>query len=140
MTISNERRIRLERAIISALIRHMNRRGWSVSNVWNGETHEYTQTIEQAVDAVFAVDEASLRFVQTEKLDAYNAERKVSERPASREADSNHIGGDYWDDEHGVLLVLGNGEDVISDWNFHDGDEDGFDAAMGKFRVERVRA
>lgn len=35
--------------------------------------------------------------------------------------------------EHGVLLILGNGEDVISDYNYSEGDSDGFRAAMEAF-------
>jgi len=39
--------------------------------------------------------------------------------------------------EHGVLLVLGNdGLDVISDWNYSDGDHDGFHKAMESFNPE----
>lgn len=37
---------------------------------------------------------------------------------------------------HYVRLVLGNDLEVISDWNFTDGDPDGFDAAMEKFDAE----
>lgn len=35
--------------------------------------------------------------------------------------------------QHGVMLVGGNGEDIISDWDFWRDDADGFNAAMDKF-------
>jgi hypothetical protein len=38
--------------------------------------------------------------------------------------------------EHGVLLIGGNGIDMISDWNFHLGDADRFNAAMEAFDAE----
>jgi hypothetical protein len=34
---------------------------------------------------------------------------------------------------HSVVLVCGNGEDILSDWNFAEGDADGFDAVMRTF-------
>lgn len=37
--------------------------------------------------------------------------------------------------EHWVRLVLGNGEDIISDFNYFEGDADGFNAAMEAFDV-----
>lgn len=39
--------------------------------------------------------------------------------------------------EHGILLVLGNGIDIVSDWNYTDGDPDGFSAAMQAFDSEQ---
>jgi hypothetical protein len=35
-----------------------------------------------------------------------------------------------------VLLVLGNDMDIVSDWNYSEGDADGFNAAMEKFNVD----
>lgn len=34
---------------------------------------------------------------------------------------------------HSVLLVCGNGEDIISDWSYSEGDSDGFNACMNAF-------
>ena len=39
--------------------------------------------------------------------------------------------------EHAVYLVLGNDLDIISDWNFTDGDPDGFNAAMEAFDTDK---
>jgi hypothetical protein len=39
--------------------------------------------------------------------------------------------------EHRVLLILGNDMDIISDWNYSEGDADGFNAAMEKFDVDQ---
>lgn len=56
-------RIALERLIVRSLIRHMATKGFAVSNVYASGDHHFTATEDQAVEAVFAVDEASLRFV-----------------------------------------------------------------------------
>lgn len=40
------------------------------------------------------------------------------------------------DAEHRVLLVLGNGIDIITDWGYTEGDADGFNAAMKEFDAE----
>ena len=37
-----------------------------------------------------------------------------------------------------VYLVLGNGEEIISDWRSGEGDPDGFDAAMEALRTARA--
>lgn len=37
---------------------------------------------------------------------------------------------------HWIKLVGGNGEDIISDWGFSDGDPDGFNAFMESFNPE----
>jgi hypothetical protein len=136
--MDNTTRINLERRIVKALIRHMSAAGFSVSNVFDSGVHYFPATIEGVLDAVFAVDEASLRFVQTSKLAAYDKARKVNERPSQQDYDGFHIGGEWGKAEHGVLLVLGNGEDVISDWNYFSDDRDGFNAAMAAFDQEKA--
>jgi len=37
---------------------------------------------------------------------------------------------------HYVRLVMGNDTDVVSDWNYKQGDPDGFSATMEKFDAE----
>ena len=61
------------------------------------------------MEHVFAVDESSLRFQKP----GFNV--------------------------HGVLLVGGNGVDIISDWNYTDGDPDGFSACMDAFDAEQFQ-
>lgn len=144
-TISNECRIKLERAIVAALIAHMRKAGWVVSRTWDGEEYCFPRTDAQVLNAVFDLDEVSLRFVQTHKRAAFDRVHAVS-REAHKPKGLTVLGelhggiGGEWDDgEHGVLLVLGNGEDIISDWNFTEGDPDGFDRAISAFDVEKVR-
>lgn len=108
----------LERRIVAALICHMDRHGFHVHSVYDGEeeTRFERETAKQpksAMELIFNLDEASLRFV-----------RKTDTRKGNAA------------DWHGVLLILGNGEDIISDWNFYDGDRDGFNAAMEAFDSE----
>ena len=62
--------------------------------------------------ALSGLDEASLRF------------RRVYGEGTGRTMDPR---------VHGVFLVLGNGEDIVSDWNYSTGDPDGFNTAMEAF-------
>lgn len=103
-------RIELEKKVVRGLIRHMKAAGWSADNAWDGESEYKIEGSEsKAMEAVFGVDEISLRF---KKSDA----------------------------EHGVLIVLGNdGWDAISDWNYREGDPDGFNASMDAY-VDKVSA
>jgi hypothetical protein len=135
----NAARIQLERSIVARLISHMETAGFRVTNVFDGEQHHYTRKHDDAMEIIFNLDEASLRFTLTKNLSAYDKARKVPAIDRTREP--YHVddpedmvpGGDWSDGEHGVLLVLGNGEDVISDWNYFDDDHDGFNAAMQAF-------
>lgn len=108
---------RLERRIVANLIAHIERAGFKVHSVNDGDELAPVSTAKEAMERVFAVDEASLRF--------YRGGRK-----------GRGFDGLSNDDWHGVLLVLGNGIDVISDWNYSEGDADGFDAAMNAFDAE----
>lgn len=66
------------------------------------------------MELIFNLDEVSLRFIPV----------SCSQLKSKAEY------------EHGVLLVLGNGCDIVSDWNYTEGDPDGFSAAMDKFNAE----
>ena len=97
----------LERRIVWNLMDQLTTAGFKIVAVWDGE--ELTKCKGDpmvAMEAIFNLDEVSLRIKKQ--------------------------GGT----EHGILLVLGNGEDVISDWNYTDGDPDGFNAFMDAFDVE----
>ena len=98
---------RLERRIVANLIAHLRKDGFRPDYVYDGGDHIRVTSAKAAMEVVFSVDEATLQF------------RKPG---FSR---------------HGVLLILGNGVDVISDWNYSLGDPDGFDAAMDAFDAER---
>ncbi len=94
----------LERRIVANLIEHLKRAGFHLVHVFDGERSTRVTTTKQAMELIFNLDEVSVRFYKT--------------HPA------------HW---HGVLLVLGNGCDIVSDWNFTPGDADGFNAAMEAF-------
>jgi hypothetical protein len=96
---------RRERRIVANLIAHMEREGWKVQGVHDGDGFDKTPDMKSAMELIFNLDLAGLYF------------EKGSE-------------------EHRVLLVLGNDMDIISDWNYSEGDADGFDAAMEKFNVD----
>ena len=104
MSISNRIRIGLERAIVRALIRECAVSGFVVHQVDDGGELVPVQTEDEAIEAVFAVDESRIRF---------------------RHQDDGAVRPKL----HNVLLIGGNGEDIISDW--HCGNPD-FDAAVGK--------
>ena len=103
---------RLERRIVASLIAHLERKGFAVASVYDGEEETKIYTAKDAMELIFNLDEASLRFWD------------ISASPSR---------------PHGVLLVVGNGEDIISDWNYSTGDPDGFNAAMEAFEVPEVR-
>lgn len=115
-TGENLARLVLERRIVAALLAHLYRKGWDCVRVDDGE--EETQmplTIDSlaarkaVMELVFDLDDVRLYFAPT---------------------------GDRDGTEHGVLLVLGNGIDVLSDWSYTEGDDDGFNAAMDAFDAE----
>ncbi len=96
---------RLERRIVANLIDHMQREGWTVQGVHDGDDFTEVNTMKGAMELIFNLDDAGLYFEK---------------------------GGQ----EHRVLLISGNGIDMISDWNHSEGDADGFNAAMEKFNAE----
>jgi hypothetical protein len=121
-------RIELEKKVVRGLIRHMKGAGWLPFRVNDGEEMVYVEASESAaMSAVFSVDEASLRFVPAiffRVRPDIGADAKVIREWRSKCIDA----------EHGVLIVLGNdGYDAISDWNYSEGDADGFNAAMDAY-------
>jgi hypothetical protein len=98
---------KIERRIVAGLCEHLLYSGFSLHSVYDGEEETRVSTAQEAMELIFNLDEAALRFYR-----------------------------DNPENWHGILLVLGNGEDIISDWNFYVDDRDGFDAAMSKFNVE----
>jgi hypothetical protein len=100
---------RLERRIVWNLLKHLEANGWHTTYVWDGEQCVAAPTAKAVMELVFNLDEAQVRFSK------------------------GHPG--EW---HGVYLVLGNGVDIVCDWNYSVGDRDGFDAAMEAFDTERL--
>lgn len=113
---------KLERRIVANLIAHCGNHGFVPSYVWDGEEATRVHDAKSAMECIFNLDEASLRFVpagaEVGKPDPYNN------------------GYTAHDNEHGVLLILGNGIDIVSDWNYNAGDADGFNACMEAFDAE----
>ena len=100
---------KLERRIVAALIAHLGTHGWSLDSVFDGEIVTFINNTKDAMELIFNLDEASLRF------------RKLH-------ADEPKV--------HGIFLVCGNGVDIISDYNYSQGDADGFNQTMEAFDAE----
>lgn len=91
-----KQRLAIERAIIKHLIETMAAHGWTLHHVFDGEEDVHVSSVDAALDAVFSVDDSTLVF----------------------ENDRHR--------RHWVLLILGNGYDVISDYSY----DESFEAAM----------
>lgn len=111
----------IERTIISALIRDMRAAGFQPAAVWDGEAY---------VMANGTFEQNSMRFHSSQSPDTDapdNIERAMTDVEALAAIDSvddstlhfTHQNATTWGNR-GVLLILGNGEDVISD--YHCGD------------------
>ena len=100
--------VRRERRIVWNLMKHLySQGGWNVVKVYDGDEYTKVETPTAALEVIFNLDDAQVGF-------------------------KNSINGKT----HYVKLVLGNDIDIISDWNYSEGDPDGFDAAMEKFDAE----
>lgn len=97
---------KLERRIVFNLIEHCVAAGFTKLAVYDGEEMTAVADAKAAMELIFNLDEASMRF----------------RKPGCS--------------EHGVLLVLGEGADCIADWNYTEGDPDGFDAMMNAFDTD----
>lgn len=121
----NEIRRLGERYMVRGLLQHMETEGWVAYWTNDGETLFYPANEDAVMAIAFNLDEVSIRFAPAALVKAYR-ETDASVKDARRKA------RDKCDDAaHGVLLVFGNSADeVISDWNYNDGDADGFNAVM----------
>lgn len=99
---------RLERCIVANLIAHLAKHQWHPHSVFDGDDEIMVHSGKAAMELIFNLDEASVRFWKESRT--------------------------HW---HGILLVLGNGIDIVSDWNYSEGDADGFNAAMDLFDAEQ---
>ena len=93
-----EQRMEIERKIVRHLIRTMKKHGWNVIAVDDGgDEWEQTKTETEAMDAVFSVDESSIKF-----------HKKIGSVGMT----------------HSACIVLGNdGYDCIADHSYSDKDE-----------------
>lgn len=101
-------RMKNERRIVFALLTYLETHGFEVRRVYDGDDYTECTTPKEAMELIFNLDEVSVRV------------RKSG------------FG------EHGVLLIMGNDNDIISDWTFHDDDRDGFRAVMDAFDVDNL--
>jgi nucleoside-diphosphate-sugar epimerase len=98
----------LERAIVWNLFQHLQARGWHVDKVDDGDAVHAVENAAEAMERVFAVEDARVTF------------RKLMRK------------------RHTVVLIGGNAEDIVSDWNYSEGDADGFNAAMEAFKADAI--
>lgn len=99
--------VKIERRIVWNLIDKLAAAGFLVVGVDDGDDKPVKcADAMAAMEAVFAVDDCRL----------------LIKKPGTRGS------------SHAILLVGGNGEDIISDWNYTTGDPDGFNAFMEGFK------
>jgi hypothetical protein len=104
-----------ERRVFAALVQHLEANGFELHSVFDGDDETLVSDKKEAMELVFNLDEASVRF--------WVPALRLSKERAK------------W---HGVLIVLGNSpEEIVSDWNYFADDRDGFNAAMDAFDSER---
>lgn len=98
---------KLERRIVFNLCEHLKSKGFELVAVFDGE--EFTpiaNDTKAAMELIFNLDEVSVRFQKKGFA------------------------------EHGILLCLGEGMTIITDWSYTKDDPDGFDLAMDEFDSE----
>jgi hypothetical protein len=109
-------RQRNEREIAVNLIDHLKRARFTLVEIDTGDSVEKVRTTDAALELLFNLDEARLVF----RFDGGPFEHNGKARRG----------------EHVVLLIWDNGNDgwdAVTDWNFYEGDPDGFDAALDAF-------
>lgn len=108
----------IERYVISALMRDMRYQGYNVAAVWDGEMYQLAGTRYQMV-----ARGQSSKSLLMERIEASLTDTqvfRVLDLGGTPTLHFTHRNTDTWGNM-GVLLILGNGEDVISD--YHCGDE-----------------
>lgn len=99
---------RLERRIVAALCAHMAQHGWLPATLIDSDNvRTKVHDTKSMMELLFNLDEAWVVFSKG----------------------SN--------DKHAVRFILGNGEHIVSDWGYTEGDPDGFDATINAFDSER---
>ena len=82
----------LERRIVENLIRHLNKNGYTVNSVFDGEEFTSATTAKDVLENLYRAGEISVRVSPI---------------------DPTILG-----DEHGITLVAGNGEEIIVGWAY----------------------
>jgi CheY-like chemotaxis protein len=93
----------LERRIVFNLLSLLKAAGYSVTSVWDGEEEAPATDEKSAMETIFNLDEAIVRF-------------------------KSETGSKHW-----LYLVLGNGEDVLSDYGMPRGKKDRFAETLDGF-------
>src|SRR5262245_5164992 len=135
----NEMRCLIERHIIRQCVKHLRAAGWVAWRTFDGD--EWLPMVDDAhvVAAAGNLDEISVRFIPLDVYARYLKARSVAEveapseqgRAARKERTAARAACE--DAEHGVLFIMGNREDVLSDWSYSEGDADGFRKAVDAF-------
>lgn len=94
---------RIERQIVWGMFRFLKANGFHVVGVHDGEQLEKVSTPKAAMEVIFNLDDS----------------RVLVQKPGHK--------------SHVILLIAGNGMDIISDWGYTEGDPDGFNAVMDAF-------
>jgi hypothetical protein len=115
----------IERVIITALLRNMRAEGYQPAAVWDGGAYQ------MADDKTYEPDKLPMLSRKRNTAAPEEITRSMTDEEALRSIDSvcectlhfTHRNAKTWGNR-GVLLILGNGEDVISD--FHDAADEPF--------------
>ena len=101
---------RMYRRVIANLLDHIQKAGFTLIGVNDGEELHTTTTIKSAMEIIFNLDECHIW---------------VSDKPRKH--------------RHYIFVVLGNEdpEDIICDYSFTDGDPDSFEKTMEQFDAEK---
>jgi hypothetical protein len=116
----------MERGLVRALLRHMRAAGWIAWRTFDGDTFEVARNDDDIMALCFNLDEVSVRFAPDGLVYRQGVAGSAKALGTRRCLAA----------EHGVLLVMGNGQDIVSDWSYRNDDPDGFNAAMVAFDAE----
>jgi len=97
---------KLERRVVWNLLNYLTSKGFKILSVFDDDEFKDATDPKAAMELIFDLDEARVG-IEGEK------------------------GSD-----HGIVLIIGNGCDIISDWSYFEDDRDGFNAAMDQFNGE----
>ena len=91
-----EARMNMERRMVRRLIRTAKVHGFAVTKVWDGEEYVKCSTEAEAMDAVFSVDESTIRFKHPDQPKSHCAVIVLGNDGWDAIADGSE--GEKWDD------------------------------------------